>query len=385
MTATSLEGRDPVTGQVLRVDLAGSVVAGLTRLGHSADPDLPYLAPGLIDLQVNGYAGHDVNAADVSVEVISALTAALAAEGVTTWVPTVITASEDRVRAALEVIAAAKRQDPAVDAAVPYAHVEGPFISDQDGPRGVHAKEWVRPIDAAEVARWATSGVLGYVTVSPHWDDSPAQIAAIRSLGVRVAIGHTHATPEQIRAAVDAGATLSTHLGNGVAVQLPRHPNQLWTQLAEDRLTCGFIADGHHLPDDTLTVMLRAKGPDRAFLVSDSVALAGSPPGRYYQPVGGGVELSADGRLSYAGTQMLAGSAVSNADCLRHVIARCGYALADALPLVTTVPGRVLAAAGRRLGVLQVGVQADLVLVDARGEVLEVVQQGRPVAARSRS
>lgn len=207
------------------------------------------IAPGFIDGQVNGYGGLDVNSADVSPQTIINLSAELAKLGVTTWVPTIVTASEEAITVALEQIKRACDIDPTTRAAIPCVHIEGPFISDQDGPRGVHDAAFVRPLDADEIRRWLrASGMVGIVTVSPHTPDAPAQIARIRELGVEVAIGHTHASPEQITAAITAGARLATHLGNGIATTLPRHPNALWTQLADDRLTAGLIADGHHLP-----------------------------------------------------------------------------------------------------------------------------------------
>ncbi|HIW98588.1 MAG TPA: amidohydrolase family protein, partial [Candidatus Nesterenkonia stercoripullorum] len=298
-----IAGRDPASGGGLRLHLRAGMIDRIERCpaGELAD-EAPYLAPGLIDLQVNGYGGFDVNGEATSVEGIVAITQRLASEGITTWIPTVITASEEMICRSLALVAKAKAKHPDVDAAVPFAHVEGPFLSALDGPRGVHDPRHIRPVDAAEVARWAEAGPVGYVTVSPHWERSAIEISRIVAGGVAVSLGHTHAGPEQILAAVDAGATLSTHLGNGIFAELPRHPNALWTQLADDRLTCGLIADGHHLPADTLRVMLRCLGGDRAVLVSDSVELAGAAPGRYQTAVGGTVELSDAGRLSYAGT-----------------------------------------------------------------------------------
>ncbi len=155
---------------------------------------------------------------------------------------------------------------------------------------------------------------------------------------------------------MDAGATLSTHLGNGVAATLPRHPNLIWAQLAEDRLTATFIADGHHLPDDTLKAMLRAKGLDRAVLVSDAVALGGMPPGIYDQPIGGRVELTPEGRLGVVGTPYLAGAARPLIDGVAVAMRAAGLTLAEALRLATSNPGRF--AGGR--GVLAVGQPADL-------------------------
>ena len=374
-----IEGLDPATGDLLRVTCEGPVITRVDR-SPGAGADLPYLTPGLVDLQVNGYGGTDVNGPDVSSEGIVRITRSLARVGVTTWVPTVVTASEEQIVRSLRAVAAARREDAATAGAVPFVHVEGPFLSDQDGPRGVHDRAQIRPVDAAEVARWAEAGPLGYVTVSPHWEDSPAQIARIVASGVAVAIGHTHASVEQIRAAVDAGASLSTHLGNGIFATLPRHPNPIWTQLADDRLTCGLIADGHHLPAETLEVMIRAKGRGRAFLVSDSVELAGSRPGTYRTAVGGEVELSPDGRLSYVGTDLLAGAAVDLGHCVRFVLAHTSLSLPQVLEMATVTPGRVVAElGGARRGTVQVGRRADLLRLTAAGEVLDVVQGGTPV------
>ena len=134
-------------------------------------------------------------------------------------------------------------------AAIAGLHIEGPHISPEDGPRGAHPQHCVRPPDVDEFHRWqeASNGSVKLVTVSPEWPESPGYIEAVVREGVVVAIGHTKATTDQIRDAVNAGATLSTHLGNGAHSMLPRHPNYLWDQLAEDRLAASFIADGIHL------------------------------------------------------------------------------------------------------------------------------------------
>jgi N-acetylglucosamine-6-phosphate deacetylase len=210
----------------------------------------------------------------------------------------------------------------------------------------------------AEFDRWqrASGGLVKLVTLSPHFEEAPNYIAKLHAQGVLVSIGHTHASPEQIHAAVDAGATLSTHLGNGIADPLPRHPNLLWAQLAEDRLTAMFIADGHHLPNDTLKVMLRAKGLDRAILVSDVVALGGMAPGLYETPVGGLVELTTDGRLSLPGTRLLAGSVVPLKDAVAH-LATTDLSLSESLRLATQNPARFLG----RTSKLQVGAPGDLI------------------------
>ncbi|MEQ3549366.1 amidohydrolase family protein [Pseudonocardia nematodicida] len=379
--ARTLRGRDALTGRAVEIGVEDGYVRSVRPWTPAGGDDVPLLAPGLVDLQVNGFAGHDVNGTDVDAGEVIALTRALARAGTTTWVPTVITASEDDIAGSLRAIAQARRSDPATARAVPYVHVEGPFISAEDGPRGVHPAAQVRPPDVAELERWqaACDGLVGMVTLSPHHPGSAGFVAAATARGVLVAIGHTGASPEEIHAAADAGASMSTHLGNGAHAVLARHPNYLWAQLADDRLTAGFVADGHHLPADTLRSMLRAKGLERSFLVSDSVALAGLPPGEYTTPVGGRVELSADGRLAEAGTPYLAGAARCLAECVATARRDAGLTLAEALRLATTSPGRFAGGRGR----LVPGAPADLLRLTDDGidtAVVEVIAGGEPVA-----
>jgi N-acetylglucosamine-6-phosphate deacetylase len=197
-----------------------------------------------------------------------------------------------------------------------------------------------------------------------------------------ISIGHTDATPEQIHDAADAGAVLSTHLGNGIQPVLPRHPNQLWAQLADDRLTAGIIADGQHVPADAFTAMVRAKGRGRSFIVSDSAALAGSKPGTYSSPVGGSVTVTASGRLELAGTGLLAGSGASLADCLRWATRETGIPPLDVLAMCTEVPAGLAGLEDR--GSLRVGGSADLVVVDEHLDVQRVIVAGADVSARGR-
>jgi N-acetylglucosamine-6-phosphate deacetylase len=371
-------GRDPATGRTLCVSTEGGVIADVRPVTGTSDL---WVSPGLVDLQVNGFAGHDVNHAEASVDTVANLVRALWRVGVTTVLPTVVTSDERRITRAVAVIGRARDADPAVAHAIPYVHVEGPFLSDQEGPRGVHDPQQIRPASIAELRRWGD--LVGMVTVSPHDDAAIDFIRAATRAGVRCAIGHTHADPGQITRAVDAGAELSTHLGNGAHATLARHPNYLWTQLADDRLAAGFIADGHHLPADTFKAMLRAKGLDRAHLVSDSTELGGMPPGRYRTPVGGEVELSPDGRLSYVGTPFLAGASRSLADGVASAIAMADLTLATALRLATVNPGRFVG--GR--GTLRPGAPADLITFawqpgDSTLDVRTVVASGAVVVSR---
>ena len=352
-----MTGRDPATGDSFAVDIEHGVIAAIRA---SKEADDAYLSAGLIDLQVNGYAGIDLNDGALTPDRVAGLAREMFRLGVTTFLPTLITAPEEAIIEGLRAIAAARDSDPLVAHAIPFVHVEGPFVSPDDGPRGAHPLDFVRPPDIGEFRRWqeASGDLVGMVTLSPHDEAAPAFIAPVTASGVRVAIGHTHAAPEAIRDAIDAGARLSTHLGNGAAAILPRHPNFIWTQLADDRLTATFIADGHHLPADTFKAMLRAKGLDRAVLVSDAVALGGMAPGLYDQPIGGRVELTADGRLGLAGTPYLAGAVRPLGHGVANAISMAGLSLAEALKLATENPARFAGGRAR----IEVGAPADLVI-----------------------
>jgi N-acetylglucosamine-6-phosphate deacetylase len=360
MTSRSITGRDPSTGNVLEVILEDGRIRAIIP---SPVEEAPWLSPGFIDLQVNGYLGSDVNSDEVDPDVILTLTDKMLALGVTTFLPTIITASEEKIIRALRAIADARRAYPLVAHAVPFVHVEGPFISPNDGPRGAHALEHVRPANLAEFQRWqaACGNLVGMVTVSPHDDSALELISALANKGVVVAIGHSDATPAQIHAAADAGATLSTHLGNGLGSPLPRHPNLLWAQLAEDRLAATFIADGHHLPTDTLKSMLRAKGIGRSILVSDVVSLGGMPVGVYQTDVGGAVEVTADGRvISASGGGFLAGAYRPLTDGIAHAASLDDVSLGGAIQMATENPGHFVG----RNGTLHIGAHADLVLFE---------------------
>jgi len=359
MTTTRLAGRDTVTGHGLCIIVTEDRIAALEPAELTSGP---YLAAGLIDLQVNGYRGLDLNDGALTPARVSELTRMMPGLGVTTYLPTLITASRASLLSALAAIAEARRQDPLCARMIPFVHVEGPFMAPEDGPRGGHPREHVRSPDLDEVAEWqhVSGDLVGMITLSPHHDQIETFIRALTEQGILVAIGHTAATADQIRCAVAAGARLSTHLGNGAAATLPRHPNFIWAQLADDRLDAGFIADGFHLPADTFKAMLRAKGLERSYLVSDKTALGGMPPGVYDQPIGGRVGVGSDGRLSVVGTPYLAGASRPLRQDVALAIGMADLTLSQALQLATRNPGRFVGNRGR----LAVGEAADLILFD---------------------
>ena len=299
--------------------------------------------PGFVDLQVNGFAGVDFN--DPSSSTTDNVTRALDAmrtTGVTRCLPTIITSSVDHFAACARVIA----RHPNPDGAIAGIHMEGPYISPLDGFRGAHPREHCASasVDDFERRQNAAEGRIRLVTLAPEVPGAIALIQYLVARGIRVALGHTAASPDDIRAAVAAGATLSTHLGNGCAATLPRHPNIIWEQLAHDELFASFIVDGHHLPAATVKSMVRAKTPARSLLVTDAIAAAGCPPGIY--SLGGlQVELNAAGRVSpagVAGASHLAGSALSMDRAIGLTVKFTGLPLDDVLKMATTTTAAFL-------------------------------------------
>lgn len=352
-------GRDALNGQVIGLAVENGMIAALHPIEEHNSEDLPWLAPGFVDLQVNGWGGHDFNHQDITEESVLAIAAGMRSQGVRAFLPTLITASIDTICNALSVIATARKKHQWLAGMIPGIHVEGPFISPEDGARGAHPREHVRSPSCEEFDQWqrASGGIVRLVTLCPKQADARTFIHHLRNADCLVSIGHSSAESADIAEASRAGAGFSTHLGNGVSQTLPRHPNLIWAQLANDGLQAMFIADGHHLDRVTLTAMLRAKGVQRSILVSDMVALAGMPPGRYRQPVGGDVELSAEGRLSMAGTRMLAGAAKPLSDGVALVAALEGFNLEDAITMAAVNPAKVL---GLETG-LREGAPADFV------------------------
>ena len=355
-----LEGFAVSSGRPIRVSCAGGTICAIDEI-ESAPP--VWIAPGFIDLQVNGYAGFDFNAADPSPAAIVGVVHALWSRGVTTLCPTICTASEDWILRCLAAVADARDLDPQIAHAIPAVHMEGPHISRADGPRGVHPLAHVRPPNVAEYRRYqlAARGLVGIVTVSPEWPEAVEYIRTLTDDGVIVAIGHTAADGAQIRAAVEAGARLSTHLGNGAHATIPRHPNYIWDQLAEDRLAASVVLDGHHLPGAVIRTFLRAKGVERTIAVSDLVKFASMSPGEY-EGFGTKLELRDDGTLRVAGTPYLAGSTFPLDVAVGVAIREGGLNIAEAVSLVTENPSRLLAnRLGDHRGSIALGAAADLV------------------------
>ena len=304
-----------------------------------------YVAPALIDIQVNGFAGFDLNVATVTPEAVCAMVRALWEVGTGFLCPTVVTGSFDRICNSLHAIAEASKTDALVAHAMLGIHLEGPYISPEDGPRGAHPLEHVRNPDWDEFQQWQdiAEGKISIVTLAPEKAGAIQFIEKLVADGIVVALGHTNASASDIQAAIDTGARLSTHLGNGAHALIRRHPNYIWEQLGADALWASLIVDGHHLPPSVAKSMMRAKTLDRCVLVSDAVALAGMEPG-IYEFAEKSVELTSDRCVRLVGTEYLAGSAIELARGVENSVRFAGITLEEAVSLATRQPMDLLEA-----------------------------------------
>lgn len=361
-TQTSVEGRDPRSGRQVSVSFREGVISSVQDLGPGIDSS-PWLGPGLVDLQINGCAGFDFNgdAAGIALQEAGRY---LLRHGITTFFPTFITRDPEDLTASLREAARSTAIDGLLGSVVPGFHLEGPFISPEDGPRGAHDKRFVREPDWYLFESWqeAADGHIRIITLSPEWPAACDFIQSCTRAGVIAAIGHTSASPEQIRDAVSAGAILASHLGNGTHLLLPRHPNYLWEQLADDRLWASVIADGAHLPVSFLKVVIRAKG-ERAIVVSDAVRVLGLTDSADETPVGSHVVLTRDGRLVLReNPDLLAGSSKLLPYAIGHLVSNGVAGLAEAWDMCSVRPA-ALAGLPVSAGV-SVGAPADITLLE---------------------
>ncbi|NQT15752.1 MAG: amidohydrolase family protein, partial [Planctomycetes bacterium] len=357
-----LFGRRYDTGEDVCLEMAGGKISQVTACSADADAlgQWPWLAPGLLEVQINGYGGQEFCAADLTPEKVVEIVRAFDAFGVTRCLPTLTTESFQVQEHALKTFVAACDSAPDVARRIVGLHVEGPYITREDGARGAHPVAHCREPDWDEFQRFqeVAEGRIRILTLSPEYEGSAEFIRRVAASGVVVAIGHTAARPSQIREAVDAGARLSTHLGNGSHPMMHRLRNYIWAQLAEDELTASLIVDGHHLPGEVVKAFVRAKTPARCILTSDISGQAGQPPGLYKSEFCD-VELLEDGRLVVAGQrELLAGAALPIGPGIANVMHFAGVGLADAVRMAVDNPARLL---GVEPGGFGVGDPGDLV------------------------
>jgi len=360
-----LYGRRYDTGEWVQLEIAEGQISRLTPCPPHGEtpPDGPWIAPGLIDLQLNGYGGQAFSSPELTPERVLEIVRTTGAFGAAKFCPTLTSESFEVLAHGLRTIAEVCESSPEAARQIAGIHLEGPYLSSEDGVRGAHPRKHCRRPDFDEFQRLqeAAGGRIRILTMAVEFDDAPAFIRRVADSGVVVGIGHTAADSAQIRAAVDAGARMSTHLGNGSHPMLPRHTNYVWDQLAEDRLLTGLIADGHHLPPPVLKTFVRAKTPERCILVSDMASQAGLPPGRYPGELCE-VEILPNGRLVVAGQmELMAGASLPIGTGVANVMHYAGASLTQAVHMAVHHPAALL---GIEPGGLAPGDSADLVLFD---------------------
>jgi N-acetylglucosamine-6-phosphate deacetylase len=343
------------------------------------DCDGLVIAPGFIDLQCNGAGGVDIT---TEPDRILDVAAELPRFGVTSFLPTVVTAPATARAAAIDAMTALGRQ-PATAAvgrcvATPLGlHFEGPMISRRH--LGAHVPRFAaEPASMlAEIEVWASSGVVSLVTLAPELDGALGVVETLVAAGVVVSTGHTAMSPADFAAARSAGLSYVTHLYNAMAPFGHRSPGPIGAVLADASVTVGVICDGIHIDPIAVEMAWRSLGSHRMSLVSDASPALGAPYGRF--DIGGFEVIHDDtGVRTVDGT--LAGSALELDRAVRNLMAYTGCSLADALATVTSTPADLLGLSDR--GRIRAGARADLTIVDPTGHLHRTVVSGETAWVR---
>jgi N-acetylglucosamine-6-phosphate deacetylase len=322
-----------------------------------------YIAPGLIDNQVNGFAGvsFTFGGTELSSGDVRKATQELWKTGVTTYLPTLTTNSYELLERNFTVLSSVI-DDPSLLGSIAGFHLEGPYISPVDGYRGAHPLKHVRKPDWDEfVSLYEASGEnILQVTIAPEIEGAMDFISKCVDKGIVVAIGHHNASTAVITEAIDKGARISTHLGNGCANMINRHVNPLWPQLADDRLMISIIGDGFHLLPEEIRVFYMVKGSEKTIITSDVTGFGSLSPGKYVTEEKDTIELTKDGMLRYPAQNVLYGSASPLKKGVGNVMKVTGCSLEEAIRMASTNPARLYGLDDR--GRIATGKRADLIL-----------------------
>ena len=366
-----IQGKIPGTESLVNIDVENGKVIRIEpcqkgSFRYCGGADL-YLCPGFFDPQVNGFAGVDFNSPHLTTEGLNQAARSLASTGITCFLPTLITSSQEKMIRQLKIIASALKSDPLLQKMCHGIHLEGPYISPEDGPRGVHLREHVRLPQWEELEKFqeVCEGRIKCLTLAPEVRGAIPFIKKAVAHGIVIGIGHTHATEEAIEEAIRAGARLSCHLGNATPKPLSHHRNLIRKQLVMDQLMVSIIADGIHLPREVVRDFVQTKGINGIVLTTDSMAGAGASPGRY--TMGDlEVEVGSDGTARSVTTSRLAGSTLTMDRAVTNVIQFAEIDLPSAIRMATK-NGQKLFREVR--GEIVPGDSADLVLFEYSGKV----------------
>jgi N-acetylglucosamine-6-phosphate deacetylase len=350
------------TGRNVRISISDGFINSVTEEQNQDVTENYFIAPGLIDNQINGFANVDFSGDKLTAVEVAEATKAIWSSGVTTFLPTLLSNSHQNLLKNFAILEEASRIDETGQSIAGF-HLEGPYISSLEGFRGCHLPQYIRRPSWEEFMEYqeAAGGKIIQVTLAPETDGAIEFIRRCTGAGIVVALGHTNASAEIISRAVDEGARLSTHLGNGCANLIHRHNNPIWPQLAHDRLTPSVIADGHHLTKDELRVFYKVKGPGNIILTSDVIYLSGMKPGNY-SFLGNQVILTADGMLLNPELQCLAGASFPLAAGVGNMMNFAGCTLHEAIGMASTNVSAIygLSSAGDLLP----GKKADIIRFD---------------------
>jgi len=277
-----ITGRDHLTGQAITLHWRNGRISGRTALEHAA-ANLPWLAPALVDLQINGYGGVDFQRDGLAAEDLLRAARRLRADGCARFLLTLITDDWPRLTARLRNLRELRAQSAELQAAIAGWHIEGPFLSEKPGFHGAHDPALMRdptPAHLRELRDLTGTDPL-LLTLAPERTGAVEAIALAVSLGIKISLGHTDAPVEILHTAVQAGATGFTHLGNGIPQQLDRHDNILWRVFETHGLMVSLIPDRIHLSPALFRAVNRVLKPAAVYCTTDAMAAAGAPPGRY--------------------------------------------------------------------------------------------------------
>ncbi len=373
---TKIEGIYYLNNKPVSIEIKDGKIAGIQQIEKLSDTShVAYIAPGLIDNQVNGFAGVSFCFAGglLSKEGILKATSELWKIGVTSYLPTLTTNSEEVLLQNFTLLAKTKNDKAILGSIVGY-HLEGPYISSEDGYRGAHPLKYVRKPDWKEfMALYEASGRnILTVTIAPELDGAMEFIRKCTKLGIVVAIGHHNATKPVIDQAVMNGAKIATHLGNGCANMINRHVNPLWPQLANNQLMASIICDGFHLRDEEISVFYKVKGSEMTIITSDVTSYAGLPSGEYKNEEGETIELTKEGMLRYPAQNVLYGSASPISKGVARIIKVTGCQVSEAIMMASTNPAKLYGLTD--LGSIEPGKRADIILFTIGESDLKIVK-----------
>jgi len=356
---TIVNGLSYQDGKLVSVSILNGKIVKIDHLLPGEKSSGFYVAPGLIDLQVNGFLGVDFSDQTLTGEALLKVTKALWEIGITTFVPTVITNDQVSLLKSFTILAAAL-DDEELKFSIPGFHLEGPYISPVQGYRGAHLEKYIRNPDweeFSELQKAAHNNII-MITLAPETEGAIPFIKKCSEAGVVVSLGHHNGSSDIIRQAIEAGASMSTHLGNGCANMINRHDNPLWPQLADDRLTATIITDGFHLNSEEIQCFYKMKGLEHTVLVSDMLDLAGLPPGEYKR--GERIVLLTPDVIKYPAEDVLAGAVSPLTSNVTKMMKFTGCSLGNAIRMASTNPARSLGL--KDVGELKQGMRADLIL-----------------------